>query len=194
MSLAIVFESFQRDQAAHGLPLLIADRPERPVAWRQGKAVSAAQFMTHVQAVAAQLPPASTAVNLCEDRYAFLVAFCAIALRGQANLLPSSRAPQAVAEVMAAHPGCYAVGELALDNPPPHYRHLPALSVTPETDDGCAWLALPADQVVAIGYTSGSTGVPKGNAKTWASFHASTASNLLLLMAVRAAVLAFASI
>jgi hypothetical protein len=54
------------------------------------------------------------AVNLCEDRYAFLVAFCAIVLRGQTNLLPSSRAPQAVDEVMAAHPGCYALGEQAL--------------------------------------------------------------------------------
>ncbi len=183
MSLAIVFESFQRDQAANGLPLLVAGRPERTVAWREGKPVSAAQFLAHVQAIAAQLPPAATAVNLCEDRYAFLVAFCAIALRGQANLLPSSRAPQAVAEVMATHPGCYAVGELALDNPPPHYRHLPALLDTPDAADGCAWMDIPAEQVVAIGYTSGSTGVPKGNAKTWRSFHASNAGNLRMLHA-----------
>ena len=42
---------------------------------------------------------------------------------------------------------------------------------------------LAADQVVAIGYTSGSTGVPKGNAKTWGSFHASNAGNLRMLHA-----------
>src|SRR5579859_5176748 len=123
--------------------------------------------MAHVQAVAEQLPVAPAAVNLCEDRYAFLVAFCAIALRGQTNLLPSSRAPKAVAEVMAAHPGSYALGELALDVPPAHYRHLPGLMDTPQAEGALDIPLLPADQVVAIGYTSGSTGVPKGNPKTW---------------------------
>ncbi|MHA6205800.1 AMP-binding protein [Dyella soli] len=179
--MAIVFENYRQDQAAQGLPLLVAGHAQRTVAWRDGQPVSAARFVAHVQAVAALLPPASSAVNLCEDRYAFLVAFCAIALRGQANLLPSSRAPQAVAEVMAAHPGCYAVGELELDAPPAHYRHLPALSVTPERAGDFAELLIPADQVVAIGYTSGSTGAPKANAKTWASFHASNAGNLRML-------------
>ena len=179
--MAIVFESFQRDEAARGLPLLVAGRPERVVAWHQGEAIGAARFLAHVQAVAAQLPPAATAVNLCEDRYAFLVAFCAIALRGQASLLPSSRAPQAVAEVMAAHPGCYAVGELALELPPPHYRHLPLLSVVPAAGTAFEPPMLPADQVVAIGYTSGSTGMPKGNLKTWGNFHASNAGNLRML-------------
>jgi acyl-coenzyme A synthetase/AMP-(fatty) acid ligase len=148
------------------------------VVWRGTQPVSALHFMAHVQAVAEQLPAAPAAVNLCEDRYAFLVAFCAIALRGQTNLLPSSRAPKAVAEVMAAHPGSYALGEQALDAPPAHYRHLPSLMDVPSEAEGTLEIPLlPADQVVAIGYTSGSTGVPKGNAKTWGSFHASNTGN-----------------
>ena len=36
------------------------------------------QFLADVEAVAAMLPAARQAVNLCEDRYAFLVAFCAV--------------------------------------------------------------------------------------------------------------------
>ncbi len=180
--MAIVFENYRQDQAVTGLPMLAAaGHAGRTLAWRNGEPVSAARFLAHVQTIAAQLPPAATAVNLCEDRYAFLVAFCAIALRGQANLLPSSRAPQAVAEVMATHPGCYAVGELALDAP--HYRHLPDLLVTPEATVDTVTPMIPADQVVAIGYTSGSTGVPKGNPKTWGSFHASNAGNLRMLHA-----------
>lgn len=179
--MAIVFENYRQDQAATGLPMLAAGQPERTVAWRNGEPVSAAQFLAHVQAIAAQLPHAAAAINLCEDRYAFLVAFCAIALRGQANLLPSSRAPQAVAEVMAAHPGCYAMGELALDTP--HYRHLPELLVTPLAAVEHMVPTIAADQIVAIGYTSGSTGVPKGNPKTWGSFHASNAGNLRMLHA-----------
>ncbi len=181
--MATVYESLQQIQPVAGLPLLAADQPQRAVAWRDGVPVTAAQFLTHVQEVAALLPPATVAVNLCEDRYAFLVAFCAIVLRGQANLLPSSRAPQAVAEVMAAHPGCYAVGELALTPAPPHYRHLPSLQVTPEADESADVPTIPADQVVAIAYTSGSTGAPKANIKTWGSFHTSTNGNLRMLHA-----------
>src|SRR5262249_30409252 len=38
-------------------------------------------------------------------------------------------------------------------------------------------------QLVAIGYTSGSTGVPKGNLKTWGNFNASNAGNVRMLQA-----------
>ena len=180
--MAIVYDTFQRE-APRRLPLLGADDPARVVAWRHGEAVSAARFVAQVQAVAAALPTAAAAVNLCEDRYAFLVAFCAIALRGQANLLPSSRAPQAVDEVMAAHPGCYALGEQALDPAPRGYRQLPSLDGALPREPAAAWPSIPAGQVVAIGYTSGSTGTPGANPKSWGSFHASNAGNLAMLRA-----------
>ncbi|OHC45323.1 MAG: AMP-ligase [Rhodanobacter sp. RIFOXYA1_FULL_67_6] len=181
--MAIVYDTYQRE-APPRLPLLDAADPARIVAWRHGEPVNAARFLAQVQAVAAGLPAATAAVNLCEDRYAFLVAFCAIALRGQANLLPSSRAPQAVDEVMAAHPGCYALGEQALDPAPRGYRQLPPLDAAPPLEADAAWPSIPAGQVVAIGYTSGSTGTPSANPKTWGSFHASNAGNLAMLRAV----------
>jgi len=176
--LAIVYDTFQHD-APHRLPLLLAGQPDRTVAWRDGVAVGAGQFLAHVRQVAAQLPAAAT-INLCEDRYAFLVAFCAIALRGQTNLLPSSRAPQAVDEVMAAHPGCHALGDLPLDPVPPRYHRMPVLAADVAADEAGVPL-IDADQVVAIGYTSGSTGTPSANAKTWRSFHASSAGNARML-------------
>ena len=43
-------------------------------------------------------------VNLCEDRHRFLTGFCAAALRGKTTLLPSSRAPEVVADVQRRHP------------------------------------------------------------------------------------------
>ncbi len=180
--MAIVFDTYQRE-APQRLPLLSAADPARVLAWRDGEAVSGAQFLADVHVVASSLPAAAAAVNLCEDRYAFLVAFCAIALRGQINLLPSSRAPQAVDEVMAAHPGCYALGEQALVPAPPGYRQLPSLDVAMPLAADAAWPSIPADQVVAIGYTSGSTGTPSANVKTWRSFHASNAGNLAMLQA-----------
>jgi acyl-coenzyme A synthetase/AMP-(fatty) acid ligase len=181
--LAIVYDTYQRE-APTRLPLLDAADPVRIVAWRHGEPVNAACFLAQVQAVAAGLPVAPAAVNLCEDRYAFLVAFCAIALRGQTNLLPSSRAPQAVDEVMAAHPGCYALGEQALDPAPHGYRQLPPLDAASPLEPDAVWPSIPAGQVVAIGYTSGSTGTPSANPKTWGSFHASNAGNLAMLRVV----------
>ena len=130
--MATVFDTPQRDLAlAPQLPLLTAGDGDRTVAWRHGAPISARDFLADVQHVADHLPPAAAAVNLCEDRYAFLVAFSAIALRGQTNLLPSSRAPRAIDEVMAAHPGCYALGDLALEPAPPHYHRLPSLVARP---------------------------------------------------------------
>jgi acyl-coenzyme A synthetase/AMP-(fatty) acid ligase len=161
------------------LPLLVGS-PSRVVAWRDGHAVTAATFLGHVRQVAATLPQADSAVNLCEDRYAFLVAFAALVVRGQTNLLPPSRAPHAVDEVMANHPGTYAIGELDLSPAPPGYLRMPELDDVLLPADGGTPL-VPADAVVAIGYTSGSTGKPKPNVKTWGSFVASNAGNASML-------------
>lgn len=180
--MAIVYDTY-RHEAPQRLPLLGASDPARILTWRNGKPVSAAEFLAQVHAVADGLPMAAAAVNLCEDRYAFLVAFCAVMLRGQTNLLPSSRAQQAIDEVMAAHPDCYALGEQALDPAPPGYRQLPSLEAAPVPEVATVWPLIPAEQVVAIGYTSGSTGVPSANQKTWRSFCASSAGNLAMLHA-----------
>jgi len=134
-------------------------------------------FLAQVRGVAATLPAARHAINLCEDRYRFLVAFCAVALRGQVNLLPPSRAPAAVDEAMAQHPDSYCIGDMALAPAPERYLRLPdalpeRIGEVPMLDD---------DALVAIGYTSGSTGRPHANPKTWGSFRRSTAQNLAAL-------------
>jgi acyl-coenzyme A synthetase/AMP-(fatty) acid ligase len=179
--VAIVYDTYQHDEAERLLPLLKVVDAQRVVAMHEGDAITAAQFAAHVERIAAQLPEAPAAVNLCEDRYAFMVAFCAIALRGQANLLPPSRAPHAVEEVMNAHPGCYALGDQPLDPAPHRYHVLPELTMDAALESPAAWAFIPAMQTVAIGYTSGSTGTPRPNTKTWRSLHASTAGNLRML-------------
>lgn len=170
--------------ASRQLPLLVAAYPHRVLAWRRGRAVSAEQFLQHVRAVAATLPTAAAVVNLCTDRFAFMVAFCAAMLRGQVTLLPSSRAPRAIDEVMATHPGCYAFGEEVLDPAPPGYWRLSGLDDVLPLGEEWVWPCIPADQVVAIGYTSGSTALPHPSPKTWGSLHASNAGNLGMLRAV----------
>lgn len=144
---------------------------------------SRARFAAQVRALAARLPDAGHAVNLCEDRYRFLVAFCAIAVRGQINLLPPNRTHAAIEDVRAQYPDSYCIGDgeaCGCDvtlQPDAHFvplpADLPALDGAPLQVDDAA--------IVAIGFTSGSTGKPTPNAKTMGSFRISTAQNLAAL-------------
>ena len=173
--MATVHESQPSTAAPGAWRDVLADAaPGRVVAWRDGHAVDAAAFLADVDALAARLPSAQAAVNLCEDRYAFLVAFAALLVRGQTNLLPPSRAARAVDETLAAHPGSYALGDVALDPAPPHY-----LQFAPGAH---GVLARPVAQVAegalaAVGYTSGSTGTPRPNPKYWGRLAISSGHN-----------------
>ncbi len=163
-------------QSPQPQPLAVG-RGDRLIAMEAGERISLDVFFSHVRGVAAALPAGRHAVNLCEDRYRFLVGFCAVALRGQITLLPSSRAPTVVTDVLAQYPDSYALGDSALAVSPPGYWRLP--QVLPQR----AGEALTLDEaaLVAIGFTSGSTGSPQPNPKTWAGFRASTAQNLTAL-------------
>lgn len=156
----------------------------RTIAFDAGGEIPLDTFFAHVRGLAARLPDASHTINLCEDRYRFLVAFCAVALRGQTTLLPPSRTRAAIDDVRALHPHSYCLGDgepcgcadTALA-PLPHYVRLP--DVLPQCDGPRP--AIDDAAVIAIGFTSGSTGAPKSNAKTWRAFRTSTAQNLAAL-------------
>ncbi len=164
-------------------PLATGDQARAIAFDRQGE-TALSTFFAHVRGLAATLPDQPFALNLCEDRYRFLVAFCAVASRGQTTLLPPARTRAAIDEVHQQHPDSYCLGDgdpCGCDVPAwpqlPHYvavpRDLPELDgATPRLGDAA---------LVAIGFTSGSTGIPKPNPKTWASFRTSTAQNLMAL-------------
>lgn len=182
--MAVVFETSALLDSRVAAPLLRAVDSDRVIAWRDGRAVRVAEFLAEVAALAERLPQASSAINLCEDRYAFLVAFAALAVRGQTNLLPPSRAPHAIDEVLDAHTGSYSLGDVALQLAPPHYLQFDPLALRGEAADA---LLVDAELDVAIGYTSGSTGVPKANVKRWDKLGLSSAHNDALLLGLAGA-------
>lgn len=168
------------------LPLLGSEQAHRLVAFDGTRRIDTAQFVADVRAAAATLPTGTYAINLCEDRYQFLVAFCAVASRGQTNLLPPSRAPDVIVETLARYPDSYCVGDAqlcAMCAEPPHCHHLAGehAPLDAPLDALLANPQLPAAQMVAIGFTSGSSGQPKANPKSWRSFSASTRRNVALL-------------
>jgi acyl-coenzyme A synthetase/AMP-(fatty) acid ligase len=183
---AIVETGGLAQQAIAWLPLLQDNDLDRPFVHREGRSISVREFLSDVQSVVMQLPSGSHAVNLCEDRYHFIVAFCAVVSAGQTNLLPPSRAPQAIADVMHAHPNSYAIADSVRDIEPSRLYCLPTLAG--RTQGGERVPSIMADHRVAIGFTSGSTGHPKPNPKSWHAVCASSARNAALLGALNRAV------
>lgn len=175
--MSAVIDTIAGPLRARPASALAVGAPERAVAFDAHGPVSLARFLREVNGVAARLPAAAHAINLCEDRYRFLVAFCAATARGQATLLPSSRAPAVIEQARAAHPGAYCIAEESDGMTPAHHYLLP--ETLPQADGALPWID--EDALVAVGFTSGSTGHPMATPKRWGSFRTSTAQNLAAL-------------
>jgi len=138
------------------LPLLAGHRPGAPFAVHRGATVTAGAFETAARALAARLPQRQYAVNLCEDRYAFMLGFAACLLARQTTLLPPSRAPEAVNDSCDGRDAYRLTDEEVLRDGRAQHRL-----------DGS--LIVEENHVAAIVFTSGSTGRPVAHAKTWGS-------------------------
>ncbi len=160
--------------AARGMRLALAEGPgTRDLVFDGHGRIPLEVFLAEVRGVAAGLPDAACAVNLCEDRYRFLVAFCAAAVRGMTTLLPPSRTPAAIDDVLRQYPDSVCVSDVRLSPAPPRLHALPERlpRVAGEMP------AVAAGAVALVAFTSGSTGTPKANPKTWAALRISTAQN-----------------
>jgi acyl-coenzyme A synthetase/AMP-(fatty) acid ligase len=135
------------------------------VAWRAGRPLTAAEFLADVEALAQRLPPRGYAVNLCADRYGFAVAFAAALSRGQTSLLPPAQAPALLRQLAQTYGDFCILFDTAA--PPAGFE-----AVRVETGNGRLTaspraLAFAGDALAAIAFTSGSTGLPVPNRKTW---------------------------
>jgi len=138
----------------------------RPVIRSSAGALTSSQLLSRAGALAQSLPDSPAALNLCERRDNFLIGFVALLMRGQSCLLPPSRAPAVVAEVMREYPGSYVLGDSIVA------RCRASVEASPRDLPHS-----PPDRVVVVGYTSGTTGRPAANPKTWRSFVESAALN-----------------
>lgn len=135
------------------------------MAWRGGRPVTAQQFLSDVVSVAGTLPEGRHAINICTDRYLFMVGFAATLLRRQISLLPPSRVTGVVVAIAAEYDDCYLladshVGDGAL---PTFCLSLPDARVNVEFEVP----QIELDRVAAIVFTSGSTGHAMPNVKYW---------------------------
>lgn len=147
------------------LPLVARTDPAAIVAHRPAGPVTVARFLADVARLAATFPATGPVLNVCQDRYRFMVGLGAALVRGRVSLLPASQAAETIHRLRQGHPGLFVLGdgqEAAVD--------LPRLAYPEGGDDhdpAPAMPTFPADRVAVTLFTSGSTGEPVPQSKTW---------------------------
>lgn len=151
-------------------PLIAAYRPESVALWRGGEGITQSRLLATAAALAARLPADSRPVlSLSRDRGEFLLVFLAALLSNRPCLMPPSGHAAAVETLCGAYPGTQVFGDDG-----------EGLTRAERCFDCGEWRgAVPeiADaQLAAIAFTSGSTGTPQPQAKSWAALCATATS------------------
>ncbi|WP_052389422.1 AMP-binding protein [Belnapia moabensis] len=134
---------------------VICHRPAGPV--------TVGRLLGEARALAARLPATGHPINLCADRYRMLLGFVAALMRGHPTLLNADASPHRLRALAEAYLGTYLLADK------PVASDMPLVLV----EDGAAeeWTGpvpmLPARQLAAIAFTSGSTGQPTAHLKPW---------------------------
>jgi len=143
-------------------PLITHPTLDAVLAYRNGSAITARQFLSDVVKVAATLPNKRHVLNTCQDRYHFAVGFAATLIAECISLMPSSLTPETLKTLQTLTPDF-----IKLDD-----ENIIKSSESTLTTDSHTTVDIPAikaDQLAAWVFTSGSTGSPVPHSKTWGS-------------------------
>lgn len=137
----------------------------RVLAYTAEGTISVGQFLAQAQTLAQQFPAGGHILNLCQDRYHFMVGLAASILAGKVSLLPSSHTPDMLRQMQAFAPDLFCLHDLPVDSIDlPRMAYPDNLSCLAVATDNPL---LEAQQLVAYVFTSGSTGKPVPHRKTW---------------------------
>ncbi|WP_428356322.1 AMP-binding protein [Methyloprofundus sp.] len=128
--------------------------------------ISRADLLAHAVALSEKLPEKNYAINLCQDRYLFIVSYLAVCIRKQISLLPSNQAPKTLHELQATYPDSYRLGD---------DKSISDFLITYDLLEKSSnpFPLIDINRPLSISFTSGSTGKPKAITKTWREFQAS---------------------
>jgi acyl-coenzyme A synthetase/AMP-(fatty) acid ligase len=150
-------------------PLLAHGDLDAVFAWSPDGPISVETYLSDVRWLANQLPGAGYLLNLCHDRYRFAVGFAAGLLRGMTSLQPSSQSPETFRRLQADYLDLVCLCDGATDTLDLPRLDYPDIATAAKTKAGmqAGIPQIPADRVAAILFTSGSTGLPQAQCKTW---------------------------
>ncbi len=125
-----------------------------------------ADLLAHAVALSEKLPDNNYAINLCQDRYLFIVAYLAVCIRKHISLLPSNQAPKNLYDLKESYPDSYILSDKQSKADVYITDELLEKSTQP-------FPLINIDRPLSISFTSGSTGTPKAIQKTWREFQTS---------------------
>lgn len=143
--------------------------PEQALAHDARGPIPAGRYFAEVRALAPRLAGAGHVINLCTDRYAFMVGLGAALAAGVPTLMPAATAPEALADLARRYPDLTGLHD-APARPAGLPPQVPVLSVPDCADQPPTWADAPlidGDQLAAIVFTSGSEGAPTPHRKHW---------------------------
>lgn len=159
-----------RDGSPNGAPahpLLRGFQDGDILALRDGPPTTAGRFLRQAAALASRLPARRHVLNLCEDRYHFILGFAAALLAGQVSLLPPTRSAAFLRRICERYPDTYGLTDHA--DLPTGLTTVSLLEPVGEDAASAPVPMIPCGQVAVIVFTSGSTGHPTAHEKTWRS-------------------------
>lgn len=140
---------------------LTTRRPDDVIACVGGAEIRVDDFLSQVISLAETLPKHRYVINLAANRYTFLLGFCAAIVAGQCTLLPPNRQRGTVSDIAREYPDSYVFEEVDVATAAP-------ANTVPD---------IAAEQLVAIVFTSGSTGESTGHPKYWETIRGGALAN-----------------
>jgi len=149
------------------LPLVTHNSLDKIIAWNKDTAISVEKFLADVHYLAALLPSGKHMLNLCRDRYHFTVGLAAAIISNKVSLLPPTHTAEMVQQLQA-----FSADLFCLHDHENCVIALPQLSYPTMPEPHAARISVPeidVQQLIAIVFTSGSTGIPVPHSKNWGS-------------------------
>jgi acyl-coenzyme A synthetase/AMP-(fatty) acid ligase len=148
------------------LPLITGHGLDGIFAWLPAGPRRVRDFLADAEALAARLPSGTTLLNVCHDRYRFAVGFAAGLIAGKVSLQPASQSAETLVRIRAGFPDVVCLCDDGFDTLDLPRCEFPDLSCA-NPQQVTAIPQISEDRLAAILFTSGSTGLPQPQRKTW---------------------------
>jgi len=149
------------------------------IALRAGHEVDVGHFIKLARSLASRLPRHRYVFNLFTNRFDYLLGFCGSVIAGQCTLMPPNKLQSTLDELKQTYPDSYFLESSELSEA---VSAAESPTTVGDLAPGDEIPLIPADQLCAIAFTSGSTGMPSPNRKYWETLRTGSFGNVALML------------